>query len=719
MQDHTKERIAILGGGQGSMAAAAYLTSGPNRDKYDVTIYQRGWRLGGKGASGRNQDHHQRVEEHGLHIWLGFYENAFRLYRETFEEWKRAPDHPWKEVFGGPFKRFSYTPLFEKQDDGSWEAWDIHWPENDEVPGDGTKITIWDMLRQIRDLIRNLSHVGRAHPGHPPLHHNARITDAFSTNSKRFLGKVEKENDDIHLHAHNQIEFLHTLFEQFIGEEKELPDSVENRTKVEALIGVCDQALQILNRQDLKVVGGLRMLKLGLQFSLSLLRGLFWNLWDIHKDGLDVLDDLEFRAFLKKHGASDELLHSALVGSWYDLIFAFTKGNWQDFSSQNCAAGVAIRSYYRLGFTYKGAVFFKMQAGMGDTIFTPFYQVLKQRGVTFRFFHNVTELVPSQDGRHVAEVHLEQQATLRSGDYDPLISVKSLDCWPSKPIYDQLVQGADLQTSDELPGGGYDIESDFTQWDANLPPVTLRYQADTDPSNNIYGFEHLVFGLAVGAVADTCAQLVAIDPAMAKMVSKMETVRTQAYQLWLTRDLAGLGWENDTPIGTHFENPLNTWADMTHLIPTEDFPSGTEPQQLSYFCGPMKDESPPNSSRDVLQQSRARVEATSDSLQQELLKIWPLMTSGNGGFEQTAIMDEYFRANISASERYVLSVAGSTEARLRARGSQFKNLIFTGDWTRNNFNAGCIEAATMSGMEASNAVSSYPALDDIYCYEGP
>ena len=33
-----------------------------------------------------------------------------------------------------------------------------------------------------------------------------------------------------------------------------------------------------------------------------------------------------------------------------------------------------------------------MNAGMGDTIFAPIYEVLKRRGVTFNFFHRVTSL---------------------------------------------------------------------------------------------------------------------------------------------------------------------------------------------------------------------------------------------------------------------------------------------------------------------------------------
>ena len=50
-----------------------------------ATVAQVGWRLGGKGASGRNPDRGQRIEEHGLHIWLGFYANAFRLLRACYE----------------------------------------------------------------------------------------------------------------------------------------------------------------------------------------------------------------------------------------------------------------------------------------------------------------------------------------------------------------------------------------------------------------------------------------------------------------------------------------------------------------------------------------------------------------------------------------------------------------------------------------------------------
>ena len=57
--------------------AAAWRLSDPEGEQPEVTVYQRGWRLGGKGASSRGPN--GRIEEHGLHVWLGFYDNAFRL----------------------------------------------------------------------------------------------------------------------------------------------------------------------------------------------------------------------------------------------------------------------------------------------------------------------------------------------------------------------------------------------------------------------------------------------------------------------------------------------------------------------------------------------------------------------------------------------------------------------------------------------------------------
>jgi uncharacterized protein with NAD-binding domain and iron-sulfur cluster len=39
----------------------------------------------------------------------------------------------------------------------------------------------------------------------------------------------------------------------------------------------------------------------------------------------------------------------------------------------------------------------------------------------------------------------------------------------------------------------------------------------------------------------------------------------------------------------------------------------------------------------------------------------------------------------------------------------FTNLYLAGDWTLTGLNCGCVEAATMSGLQASQAISGFPA----------
>lgn len=82
------ERISVLvlGGGMAGLAAAFRLSDTPRkREQFRVTVLQQGWRLGGKGATGRDASRHQRIEEHGLHVWMGFYEHAFALVRDALD----------------------------------------------------------------------------------------------------------------------------------------------------------------------------------------------------------------------------------------------------------------------------------------------------------------------------------------------------------------------------------------------------------------------------------------------------------------------------------------------------------------------------------------------------------------------------------------------------------------------------------------------------------
>src|SRR5262249_31851660 len=133
-----KRKIAILGGGVGAMTTAFELTNVPGwQEQYEVTVYQLGWRLGGKGASGRNAKIANRIEEHRLHIWFGFYDNAFNMMRHVYQELaekKLAPDSPFQNCFDG-FEPHQRSTLSERVGDG-WKLWSQTFSDVDGLPGD-------------------------------------------------------------------------------------------------------------------------------------------------------------------------------------------------------------------------------------------------------------------------------------------------------------------------------------------------------------------------------------------------------------------------------------------------------------------------------------------------------------------------------------------------------------------------------------------------------
>ena len=85
--------------------------------------------------------------------------------------------------------------------------------------------------------------------------------------------------------------------------------------------------------------------------------------------------------------------------------------------------------------------------------------------------------------------------------------------------------------------------------------------------------------------------------------------------------------------------------------------------------------------------------------------------AGNG-----AMKGQYWRANVCPSELYVSSHKGKVGSRLDAAENGYANLFFAGDWTNNGMNSGCVEAAIMSGLRASNAISGAPHLSEITRY---
>ena len=123
-------------------------------------------------------------------------------------------------------------------------------------------------------------------------------------------------------------------------------------------------------------------------------------------------------------------------------------------------------------FTYRGALMWWMNAGMGETIMSPLYLVLKSRGVKFKFFHKVTALHLSADKKAIDSVDLEIQATVKSeaadGEYSPLFQgIDGIPVWPTEPLWDQVVEAEKIRKCVNP-----DLESWWTDWDSRRLPCS-------------------------------------------------------------------------------------------------------------------------------------------------------------------------------------------------------------------------------------------------------
>src|SRR5262249_7948442 len=140
--------------------------------------------------------------------------------------------------------------------------------------------------------------------------------------------------------------------------------------------------------------------------------------------GFDAINDYEMRDWLRLNGASERSLQSAFLQALYDFVFGYEDG---DFQRPCVAAGDNLRGLFRMFFTYRGSLFWKMRAGMGDVVFAPFYEVLKKRGVTFQFFHRLTNVKLVASARlmpgerpYVEALEFDVQAEIEDGrEYYP------------------------------------------------------------------------------------------------------------------------------------------------------------------------------------------------------------------------------------------------------------------------------------------------------------
>ncbi len=721
--------VAIIGGGCASITAAFELTRPQHNGKYHVTIYQVGWRLGGKGASGRGSA--DRIEEHGLHVWQGFYENAFRLLRECYAELNRDPKKcplaDWRDAFfPEPF-----VGVADPSKNGAWQDWIVCFPPMPGAPGDPfteqnpfslTSYLVRTILL-LRTMLLNVQN------------RQQQKQDSDQRGAPFSLGGLFSVDDVLtginRLIRYGLLATAAGLLEAFsllemIFKSVSLYPVPVILTFLDAVAENVRIQLQNFVDQDDETRRLWEIVDLGFAFLRGTVR--FGLLTDPR--GFDAINDYDTREWLRLNGASETALHSSFLRGLYDLALAYEDGDPQ---RPRFAAGQGLRGTLRMFFTYRGALFWKMRAGMGDVVFAPFYEVLKKRGASFKFFHRLEKvklvdpkkLAPGERS-YVETLEFDVQAEMNNGgEYQPLVDVRGLPCWPAKPDYSQLVDG------DKFKQEARQFES---FWDRRrVTNTTLRVATD---------FDFVVLGIGIGAIPYVCRDIVERDPRWRAMVTHVKTVATQAFQIWLHEDLQKLGWPHPQMCLAGYVKPFDTWADMRHLITQEMWPPRNRPYSLVYFCNVLSGRNECLDQLDAAYPQQQREEVRQNAigfLNRDSGHFWPQAMRGAQGFRWELLVDakeaappqavedvdesrfdsQFWTANVNPSDRYVLVLPGSTQYRISPLDNTYDNLTITGDWTACGFTSGCVEAAVMSGRLAAHALSHWPPLEDIVGYDHP
>jgi uncharacterized protein with NAD-binding domain and iron-sulfur cluster len=535
----TKTKIVILGGGMGALAAAFDLTEqDPDGSLYDITLYQVGWRLGGKCAVGWTRAAGRELVryEHGLHVWAGFYDNAFDLLQRCYEATDFRPFQDWQDAF---------EPLddcwVEEWLNGAWLRWRQHLAPNGLTPGLGQVLVPEQLWIGLLNLVSQVFYGSNVREVAREFHSTARRRprEAYVRRRQEVAQRLVTEGFGLSVGEMDRFLNLLQLAGDELSEEAFVDESPETR-----------RAAILVN--------------MGLALLMGMLDG------NVLSDGFDGLDDREWSDWLRDYGAWDIALDSALARGFYDYIFG-APGD-----VRKVGAGTGTRALLRLLFAYKGSFFYAMNMAMGDFLIAPLYKVLLDRQVKFKFFSRVDQLLLSHDRKNIDSIEVGIQIWPIAASYDPLVQVGNIWSWPNHPKY-ELLQGGD-----KLEATGADLESPQNDWPDVGSQTLLR---DRD-------FDVVVLGISVGALKTICTDLAYQLPAWRDLLDNVETTPTIAMQLWSSKAVEDYGWPPQS-IVTSLVDPFTTWGDNSQLIEQEQWPAA-KPASLAYFVGNCPDPPPPD-----------------------------------------------------------------------------------------------------------------------------
>lgn len=723
-----KKRVMVLGGGPSALAAAYYLAR--QRDRFEVELYTLGWRLGGKCAAGRNPDAADRIEEHGLHAFVGFYENAFRTMRDVYTDaglpiavGKPPYDYDAGEgPYAAGFIGTEDVGVFE-QFKGEWRYFKTPQTFNGEVPGlipEGGDDPPGNFGRMVSNALRRVVYDTSTLLG-VDRDDTTNHVEAFEDQSDEgfwssLVDSVREAVDVGEGTVRDALEELVTYIEQLAIET--ISQQIEEGSRffkgVAMLLRFVRAALRVVLRDEIENDPEIYFVWQGLDIVLTSLIGII----DAQTVNFDTLDGYDFIEWLLANGMDPRNKDASAVTSVYETLFAHGETPVPD----RLAAGVGLRWFVLVGFLYRGypASFFKYSCP--QTMCTPYYIALRKLGAKVHFFHNVLDLDVEGEGdaRRLRGVTMQVQATTKGGaEYDPFVhklknNPPDQPPWPTKPNFDQLEQG------EELKRRGIDLENPWSKWEGVGKPIERRLGEDFDLC--ILGIPLSVFPAIATKLTDPQAPTYATQ--WRNMVDGMAVIRTISAQLWFQPKLDGLS-KNPYGMLTSYAAPEPSLGNFSHLIEWEEWPRNVEqPHSLFYHTGSevqitvaegyptsVGPEYPQREMEKWREGFAAWLETHYEGMYDSVANFAVLMNSLSTqqpaeGLER--LRQQYFNISTHPSDHYVLSQPKAISLRLGQSESWVQGLFLCGDWTRTDLNCGCVEASTQSGMLVSRVLSNYP-----------
>lgn len=688
------EKIAIIGGGMGGLSAAYALTRKDIDEKYDITIFQMGWRLGGKCATGRGP--FDRIEEHGIHGFLGAYYNALALMKGVYgdERWERPPDHPLK-TFDEAFVKID-TGLYWERHAGVLKRW-LKWTPTSPFTLKYIQTHPQLLLLWIGVYAKVLKGRLASYPSIDPkalfvipqfIHITERLDDLFEV-----IEKISAE-DDFELRQHDSKEDTSDLSNAFW----------------EAINGLIDISIKhsTSNNDDI------RRNLLEIEMFQVILRGVRDD--RLIFKGFGTVDGENYDAWMKRHGASINLIESPIVSHIINLTFQFPQG---DISLPPRMSAASYLQWALRSGTFVEKSLYLFAAGTGETIVTPLYEVLKARGVKFKFFHELTDIKTNIDGTSVTSLMFQEQAIMKDGaDYNPVKDVKGLASWPNAPFFYQIKNGAAMEA--------VDFEAPNTATFGKKLQLNIGGKTGSD-------FDKVILAIPPAATQLSAPSLIASNKEWRRKLSQMPTTATQAMQIWFNKPIETLAnmpviLQNGLPErhyygSANFPSEMHGELDFSKYIKFENWDESA-PQGLLYGCGVMVDP-PPTAGITLRESARIRavetsrtmlttvgvdllplsVDQTNDSNNPQSLDFSDVFVHASSPHVnakgQARLVEQYFRGNVYPADRYTQSPPYTKSMRINPLHPGLSNMTGAGDWVDTVLNVGSVECAVMGGLLAA------------------